>query len=134
MQKGILISVLLMLLVVPVVASAHSGKTDGSGGHTDHSTGEYHYHHGYSAHSHYDMDGDGVKGCPYDFKDKTNHSSNNNSQSNEDQKSTTKQATANTEKQTETKKIDSDLVGVIVYVIIIALSWAIFIWFCSMTK
>lgn len=65
---------LISLLVVTVFA--HPGRTDGKGGHTDHSTGEYHYHHGYSAHDHYDMDGDGVVDCPYDFDDKTDHSSN----------------------------------------------------------
>lgn len=67
-----------LLLVIPsllLVAFAHPGRTDSNGGHTDHSTGEYHYHHGYSAHDHYDMDGDGIKDCPYDFDDKTNHNS-----------------------------------------------------------
>lgn len=63
---------LFSLLIVTVFA--HPGKTDSKGGHTDTSTGEYHYHHGYSAHDHYDMDGDGVVDCPYDFDDKTNHS------------------------------------------------------------
>ena len=52
---------------------AHPGRTDGNGGHTNRSTGEYHYHHGYSAHDHYDMNSDGVKDCPYDFDDKTEH-------------------------------------------------------------
>lgn len=46
-----------VLFLIPT--SAHSGGTDSNGGHTDHSTGEYHYHHGYSAHQHVD----GV--CPY---------------------------------------------------------------------
>lgn len=46
-----------MLFLLP--ASAHSGDTDSSGGHYNHSTGEYHYHHGYPAHQHID----GV--CPY---------------------------------------------------------------------
>jgi hypothetical protein len=53
----------------------HSGKTDGNGGHYNHSTGEYHYHHGYSAHSHYDMNGDGIVDCPYSFKDNTSYQS-----------------------------------------------------------
>ena len=61
---------LFSLLIAPVFA--HPGRTDGKGGHTNHSTGEYHYHHGYSAHDHYDMDGDGDLDCPYDFDDKTN--------------------------------------------------------------
>lgn len=64
---------LFSLLVVTVFA--HPGRTDSKGGHTNHSTGEYHYHHGYSAHDHYDMDGDGNVDCPYDFDDKTDHSS-----------------------------------------------------------
>ena len=52
----------------------------------NHSTGKYHYHHGYSAHDHYDMDGDGIKDCPYDFKDTTNRSnfSGNNNSNNTD--------------------------------------------------
>lgn len=67
----VLLAAVVMLL--PLTALAHPGKTDGSGGHTDLSSGEYHYHHGYSAHQHYDMDGDGVVECPYDFKDDTDH-------------------------------------------------------------
>lgn len=58
---------LILILCLCVPASAHSGKTDASGGHYDNSTGEYHYHHGYPAHSH-------VGGCPYDYDDKTDHS------------------------------------------------------------
>ena len=60
---------LISLLVVTVFA--HPGRTDSNGGHTDHSTGEYHYHHGYSEHNHYDMDGDGTEDCPFNFVDKT---------------------------------------------------------------
>lgn len=51
----------------------HSGRTDEWGGHYDHSTGEYHYHHGYPAHDHYDIDGDGTVDCPYKFDDNTIH-------------------------------------------------------------
>lgn len=64
---------LFLVMILPVTVLAHPGRTDSQGGHTDHSTGEYHYHHGYSAHQHYDMDGDGKADCPYDFKDKTDH-------------------------------------------------------------
>lgn len=80
MKKTLLLILILILaaLLVPF-ASAHPGKTDGNGGHTDQSTGEYHYHHGYPAHDHYDMDGDGYVDCPYQFKDKTNTSSSANS-------------------------------------------------------
>lgn len=48
---------LLWLFFIPVCA--HSGNTDGKGGHYDQETGQYHYHHGYSAHLH----PDGI--CPY---------------------------------------------------------------------
>lgn len=60
---------LVLLLSLCSFALAHPGGTDSSGGHMDHSTGEYHYHHGYSAHSH---DG-GV--CPYDYDNKTGENS-----------------------------------------------------------
>ena len=73
MRRLLLSFILICLLTIP--ASAHSGKTDSSGGHYDHDTGDYHYHHGYSAHDHYDMDGDGDLDCPYDFDDQTDRSS-----------------------------------------------------------
>ncbi len=66
---------LILVLSLSITVSAHPGRTDSNGGHTDHDTGEYHYHHGYPAHYHRDMDGDGDLDCPYDFDDKTNHSS-----------------------------------------------------------
>jgi hypothetical protein len=43
---------LFVCLVLCLSVSAHPGRTDGKGGHTNHSTGEYHYHHGMSAHQH----------------------------------------------------------------------------------
>ena len=55
----------LALVVLCAAASAHSGRTDASGGHYDRATGEYHFHHGFPAHQHTD----GV--CPYDFVDRT---------------------------------------------------------------
>lgn len=73
-----LLMLVLFTLFLSPPAHAHPGKTDYRGGHTDNSTGEYHYHHGYPAHDHYDMDGDGVVDCPYDFDDRTDHSSGNN--------------------------------------------------------
>lgn len=71
-----LLIALAICLQLPVIALAHPGRTDSSGGHTDHDSGEYHYHHGYPAHGHYDMDGDGTVDCPYKFDDKTGSSSN----------------------------------------------------------
>lgn len=76
----------VIITLVAVLVSftvLHSGKTDSHGGHYNHSTGEYHYHHGYSAHDHYDMDGDGIVDCPYSFKDNTNKS---NSESSDNKK------------------------------------------------
>ena len=71
---------IVLCLNIPLVALAHPGRTDSSGGHTDHSTGEYHYHHGEPAHQHTDKDGDGILECPYringslDTTNKTTHS------------------------------------------------------------
>ncbi len=81
MRKQLLAFLLAFLLLLSPTVLAHSGKTDANGGHYDRSTGEYHYHHGYPAHQHYDMDGDGVVDCPYDFDDKTDHSSRSGSSS-----------------------------------------------------
>lgn len=65
----------LLLFALSPSAYAHPGRTDEDGGHTDSDTGDYHYHHGYPPHDHYDMDGDGEIDCPYDFDDQTDHSS-----------------------------------------------------------
>ncbi len=59
-KKTIIIILIIAVIIVPVFAFAHSGRTDSSGGHRDIFAGEYHYHHGYSAHQH----SDGV--CPYE--------------------------------------------------------------------
>ena len=82
MKKAFLIMAaisLIALLVTSVVpsVSAHPGRTDSKGGHNNRSTGEYHYHHGYPEHDHYDMDGDGEIDCPYDFVDQPDHDQNN---------------------------------------------------------
>ena len=60
-----ILSILAMTGQIVITSYAHSGRTDGSGGHYNHSTGKYHYHHGYPAHDHYDIDGDGKADCPY---------------------------------------------------------------------
>lgn len=72
----------LSAILLPITASAHKGRTDAYGGHYDRSTGEYHYHHGYEAHQHYDMDGDGIPDCPFDYDDKTGQRSGTSSSSN----------------------------------------------------
>ncbi len=71
---------LLITIAVVITATfpvlAHSGRTDENGGHLNHATGEYHYHHGYPAHQHEN----GV--CPYDFDDKTGQYSGGSGSSN----------------------------------------------------
>lgn len=59
------LALILTVFVSLVAVQSHSGNTDASGGHYNRSTGEYHYHHGYPAHSHTDGK------CPYDYDDKT---------------------------------------------------------------
>lgn len=63
MKRIILLLLICLLAITMPVALAHSGRTDSSGGHHDYHNksglGDYHYHHGYSAHLH---EG-GV--CPY---------------------------------------------------------------------
>lgn len=72
-----LFSITIIIFISIVNAFAHQGGTDSKGGHYNRDTGEYHYHHGYSAHQHTNGE------CPYDFKDNTTeqknsiHSSNN---------------------------------------------------------
>lgn len=69
-RKILLLTFSIMLIIsFSVVATAHPGGTDENGGHIDQDTGEYHYHHGYPAHDHYDVDNDGQIDCPYDFDD-----------------------------------------------------------------
>jgi len=43
---------LVTLLCISTLASGHSGGTDSKGGHRNHNTGEYHYHHGMGPHQH----------------------------------------------------------------------------------
>lgn len=63
MKKRNTFIAVLLALVLALPCIAHSGRTDSDGGHYDHSTGEYHYHHGKPAHQHY-ADGS----CPYVIK------------------------------------------------------------------
>jgi hypothetical protein len=61
MKKRIVLVALLISALLSIVfyAHAHSGRTDGSGGHHDRQNGGYHFHHGYSAHYHPNGE------CPY---------------------------------------------------------------------
>lgn len=60
MKRFVPILVVICIVLCSFPVFAHSGRTDAKGGHYDRSTGEYHYHHGYSAHQH----PGGV--CPYE--------------------------------------------------------------------
>lgn len=73
MKRSLFLLIVLLVCLLPVCTFAHSGRTDSNGGHYDRSTGEYHYHHGHPAHQHEN----GV--CPYEFDDKTGHSSGSSS-------------------------------------------------------
>ena len=64
-----IISFGLAIIMSFSIVTAHSGRTDSSGGHYNRSTGEYHYHHGHPAHDHEN----GI--CPYKSNSKTNSSS-----------------------------------------------------------
>lgn len=62
-KRKIFLSLLLVFCLTSALCTitvfAHSGNTDGNGGHYNHFTGEYHYHHGKPAHEH----PNGI--CPY---------------------------------------------------------------------
>ncbi len=72
MKRKLLFVLLLLLTSFCVTSYAHPGKVDSNGGHYNNTTDEYHYHHGYPAHSH-------VGGCPYDYDDNTGQNSGSNS-------------------------------------------------------
>lgn len=108
-----IVSLFLALSLCVCSVLAHSGKTDGKGGHYDNTNGEYHYHHGYPAHQHTD----GV--CPYDFDDKTNHDSSGSS---------TPPSTTTAEKNESTGGLSVWVVLLLIFLLpIFALAaWAIF--------
>lgn len=105
----LLFSVIALILVIGIFSYAHPGRTDANGGHTDHSTGEYHYHHGYPAHQH-----TGGK-CPYDYH---NNESNSSSSNNETWGNSYSQTASN-------DKEDED--NVVLYAIISALCTIVFV-------
>ena len=59
-KKKIILCIIIIVIQFSNIVYSHSGRTDGNGGHYNRSTGEYHYHHGMSAHQH----PNGI--CPYD--------------------------------------------------------------------
>ena len=96
---------IIMALLLLTVVSAHPGRTDNHGGHYDSETGEYHYHHGYAAHQHTDLNDDGIPDCPYDFDDKTGESSGSSSSSSQVSQE------ERTDPAAETSNTDSNLSG-----------------------
>ena len=92
LKQSAVLSVLSILLIsLTISVFAHPGSLDENGGHYDRSTGEYHYHHGYSAHQHENGE------CPYDFKDNANteYNPNNNSSSSSSSYTPTEPTTRN---------------------------------------
>ena len=94
----------ITILLLTTFSFAHSGRTDGKGGHYNRSTGEYHYHHGYPAHSICGVN------CPYNNIDATNHNSSNGAKSS---KSTSK--TQNSEEPLWEKHLFILSLGVFTY-------------------
>lgn len=93
-SKRAIVFLLLFVALFLTPVYAHPGKTDSDGGHYDHSTGEYHYHHGYPAHQHTD----GI--CPYDYRDNTSKGSHSSSGSTAHTQNPSKPATAGTKSKT----------------------------------
>jgi hypothetical protein len=120
-MRKILAILTALLMLVPCAALAHSGRTDSNGGHTDHSTGEYHYHHGYPAHDHYDIDGDGRKDCPYNFDDKTGYNSGSPSSSSSKNKPSSSASTSETTGKTNPTEQVESVAGIVVSVVLNAL-------------
>jgi hypothetical protein len=75
----------LCFILFFTISYAHPGKTDNNGGHYDKSIGEYHYHHGYPAHTMCGIN------CPYNNIDATNHNSSVSSTTSNYKKSKTTQ-------------------------------------------
>lgn len=112
---------ILLMCFLPIYAFAHSGKTDGKGGHTDSSTGDYHYHHGYPAHDHYDMDGDGIADCPYNFDNKTGQSSGGVSNNSSTQIGSSNKINSTTSKKEEVDTVPTFInwvIGILAFVIL----------------
>ena len=66
-MKRMVFAIILICTILCAQAYAHSGRTDSNGGHMNHATGEYHYHHGKPAHQH----PGGV--CPYAMENDEKH-------------------------------------------------------------
>ena len=111
--------------LLTISAAAHSGGTDSKGGHIDHSTGEYHYHHGMSAHQH----PGGV--CPYNQtpKPKTGTSNKNSTKNTLTIKPASNQSTPKSKAESrEDWDLDKDQIISIGFSVVIAAA-ALYLWF-----
>lgn len=104
MKKRVFFSVLIALVFTLVFsASAHSGRTDSSGGHHDYKNksglGSYHYHHGYPAHLH----PGGV--CPYTSASNKSNSSSSSSSSRKSSSSSSRSTSSVSKKSLPTYKV-----------------------------
>jgi hypothetical protein len=114
MKKYIIL--LSLLLLLPTASYAHSGGTDGNGGHNS-STG-YHYHHGYPAHQHENGQ------CPYEFDDKTGWNSGSSTEAEEKTDDNIIEKTNETEKENrQNKSLLHKILGALSCASVISLTW-----------
>lgn len=105
-----------MVALFASISFLHGGRTDAQGGHYDRSTGEYHFHHGYPAHDHYDIDGDGTVDCPYRFDDNTIHKNPNSSGNKDNAVDKTDKPSTNNEKA-KNKITSKDIIEIILVIV-----------------
>ena len=131
----IILALIIVLSVVTITVSGHPGRTDSDGGHYDRTTGKYHWHHGTSAHQHYDMDGDGDLDCPHSFKDntETNINTESTTETNSNTESTneqpTEQSSPDVSTAQKTGKISDGLMTAIIVAVVLVGSWVVWIFF-----
>lgn len=134
----VLLSVVIIVSLLIVHAAAHPGRTDGSGGHWNHSIGEYHYHHGQPEHQHPNGE------CPYDYEYDYSDSTGNNINSNNTGSSHKPSPAPSTNDRSEKEKITiGKVLGVIgKSILVLFVSWiylgyfivAIVEWFIGLFK
>lgn len=113
--KKLLLCISVISLLSLTYVSAHPGRTDSNGGHYDHSTDEYHYHHGYPAHQHENGT------CPYAFDDQTDDTPRSNSVS------SSSSATSNRKHDTTIPEKQYRLIFFVVY---FSIGLVVLMWFC----
>lgn len=114
----ILITLLFIFSNLYTDIYAHSGRTDSSGGHYNSSTGEYHYHHGYSAHQHID----GI--CPYYNKIDDDNTTNKNETASNNSSDSLNEVIEEMKK--EKNEDELDWTGIICFILTIVLIGLVF--------